>query len=166
VHSAVLVTAPPEALWDAVVAFSPIPAPDSWLFRTGIAYPTHAEIAGEGKGAVRRCHFSTGAFVEPITHWEPPHRLAFDVTEQPHPMREWSPYSNLHPPHLDTGLRAHRGEFRIVPLGDGTTRLEGTTWYSIAFAPEFYWGWISDAIIHAIHLRVLEHIRDEVERPG
>lgn len=155
------IQAPPEAVWEQVVAFSPITEAPSLIFRLGIAYPTHAEIVGEGVGAVRYCHFSTGPFVEPITHWEPPHRLAFDVTAQPHPMKEWSPYPNLHPPHLDNTLESIRGEFRLIPLEDGGTRLEGSTWYRVHLAPTWYWGGLSDHIIHRIHLRVLEQIARE-----
>lgn len=155
------IQAPPEAVWEQVVAFSPITEAPSLIFRLGIAYPTHAEIVGEGVGAVRYCHFSTGPFVEPITHWEPPHRLAFDVTAQPHPMKEWSPYPNLYPPHLDNTLESIRGEFRLIPLEDGGTRLEGSTWYRVHLAPTWYWGGLSDHIIHRIHLRVLEHIARE-----
>ena len=42
-----------------------------------------ARIEGEGVGAIRYCSFSTGDFVEPITAWEKPHRLAFDVVKNP-----------------------------------------------------------------------------------
>ena len=45
------------------------------------------EIEGEGVGAVRHCVFSTGAFVEPITIWNEPRHLRFDVTAMPEPMR-------------------------------------------------------------------------------
>jgi hypothetical protein len=41
-------------------------------------------------------------------------------------------------------------------------RLEGHTWYSIDMYPQAYWQMWSDHIIHAIHLRVLNHIRKEV----
>jgi hypothetical protein len=107
--------------------------------------------------------FSTGAFVEPITRWEPGRRLSFDVVESPAPMRELSPYRDLSPPHLHGYLRSRRGEFRFVDLGGGRTRLEGSTWYEIEMAPEGYWQIFSDALIHRIHLRVLQHIKAEVE---
>ncbi len=71
--------------------------------------------------AVRRCEFSTGAFVEPITAWEPPGRLAFDVASQPAPMTEWSPCAGLSPPHLSRSFRTRRGEFRMRALPGGRT---------------------------------------------
>jgi uncharacterized membrane protein YhaH (DUF805 family) len=158
VTSAVEVDAPPEAVWRQVVSFPPLPEPDDWAFRAGVAYPVRAEIAGRDPGAVRRCVFSTGAFVEPIDVWDEPRRLAFRVEEQPEPMREWSPYA-IHPPHLHGYLVSRRGEFRLVPLPGGRTLLEGTTWYTNDMAPAAYWRLWSDAIIHRIHLRVLRHVK-------
>jgi hypothetical protein len=118
-----------------------------------------ARIEGEGVGAVRHCEFSTGAFVEPITTWDAPNRLSFDVIEQPVPMHEWSPYRHVHPPHLDGYLQSHRGEFRLIRLPDGRTRLEGSTWYTMDLAPTPYWMVWSDAILHGIHRRVLRHVK-------
>ncbi|HEU4536638.1 MAG TPA: SRPBCC family protein, partial [Polyangiaceae bacterium] len=92
VATAIEIDAPPERVWPHVIGFSELPPPSELAFRLGIAHPVRARIEGEGVGAVRRCEFSTGPFVEPITRWEPPHRLSFDVTSQPPPMHEWSPY--------------------------------------------------------------------------
>jgi hypothetical protein len=108
--------------------------------------------------------FSTGSFVEPITAWEPSRRLAFDVTDSPPPLRELSLYSNVSPPHLDGYVRSQRGEFRLIALPGGRTRLEGSTWYQLQMAPEGYWQVFSDYLIHAIHRRVLTHIKKEAER--
>ena len=95
-------------------------------------------VMGTGVGAVRSCEFSTGAFVEPITAWEPGRRLAFDVLSQPPAMREWSFYAAVHPPHLETLLRSRRGEFRLIQRPDGGTHLEGRTWYTLSAAPALY----------------------------
>jgi uncharacterized protein YndB with AHSA1/START domain/uncharacterized membrane protein YhaH (DUF805 family) len=157
------IAAPPERVFSQVVAFSELPEPPQWFFRLGIAYPQRARIEGRGPGAVRRCEFSTGAFVEPITAWEAPRRLAFDVIEQPPALTEWSPYRRVHAPHLDGYLRSVRGEFRLEPLPGGGTRLRGTTWYHIDVFPAAYWSLWSDALIHAIHRRVLEHVKAESE---
>ncbi|HVE83428.1 MAG TPA: SRPBCC family protein [Myxococcales bacterium] len=159
VVSAVEVDAPPEAVWPNVIAFGDLPPPSELVFRAGIAYPVRARITGQGAGAVRRCEFSTGAFEEPITAWEPPRRLSFDVASQPPPMTEQSPYRHVHPPHLDGYFRSVRGEFRLVPLPGGRTRLEGSTWYELDLAPAPYWGLWADALVHAIHQRVLEQIK-------
>ena len=159
VLSVVEVRAPPDVVWAHIVAVSPLREPPAWFFRLGIAYPLGATIDGRGAGAVRRCEFSTGPFVEPITAWEEPRRLAFDVAAQPPAMREWSPYRDVTAPHLDGYLRVHRGEFRLLPLAGGGTRLEGRTWYEMRVFPAAYWSLWSDAVIHRIHDRVLRQIQ-------
>jgi hypothetical protein len=164
VASVVEVNAPAALVWHHVVGFSDLPEPDDWAFRTGIAYPMRATIEGHGVGALRRCVFSTGAFVEPITAWEEPTRLAFDVREQPPPMHEWSPYRHVHPPHLDGYLRSRRGEFRLVPIAGGRTRLEGSTWYELDLAPQLYFAAWSHWAIQRIHARVLNHVKQLAER--
>ena len=57
VRTAIEVNAPPEKVWNQVVAFAEIPPPKELLFRAGIAYPIRAEISGHGVGAVRHCVF-------------------------------------------------------------------------------------------------------------
>ncbi|HKY21830.1 MAG TPA: SRPBCC family protein [Vicinamibacterales bacterium] len=163
VRTSIEINAPPDQVWPHVVAFRPMAEPEDVLFRLGIAYPKYARIEGMGVGAVRYCVFSTGAFVEPITRWEPGRRLSFDVASSPAPLRELTPFENVSPPHLDGYLRSRRGEFRLVPLAEGRTRLEGSTWYEIDMAPEGYWQLFSDYMIGRIHRRVLAHIKDEVE---
>ena len=164
VLSIVEIDAPADKVWENVIEFPALPEPTEWWFRAGLAYPRYASIEGRGVGAVRYCVFSTGPFVEPITVWEPGRRLAFNVTSFPEPMRELSPYRGIHPPHLDGYLRSRRGEFRLIPLGGGRTRLEGRTWYELDMAPAIYWEGITDAVIHSIHRRVLDHIKRQSER--
>ncbi len=165
VESSIIINAPPEEVWPNVVGFSDLESPPTWYFELGIAYPVRATIEGEGVGAIRRCEFSTGAFVEPITVWDKPNRLAFEVESQPPPMTELSPYQHVHPPHLDGYLRSQRGEFRLVRIPGNRTRLEGSTWYEFEMYPQGYWTLWSDWSIHRIHLRVLEHIKDLSENP-
>ncbi|HUG18396.1 MAG TPA: SRPBCC family protein [Planctomycetaceae bacterium] len=164
VLTTVEIDAPPEIVWPYVVQFPDLSAPDEWYFQAGIACPLRARIEGHGVGAVRYCEFTTGTFVEPITVWDEPSRLAFDVTEQPDPMLELSPYHHVHPPHLDHHtLNSRRGEFRLIGLPGGRTRLEGRTWYTFEMFPQGYWTLWSDSTIHRIHLRVLRHIKQLAE---
>ena len=166
VLTAVDIEAPAERAWRNVVAFSAIPEPKEWYFRYGITYPRGARIEGSGIGAVRYCDFSTGSFIEPITTWEAPSLLAFDVRAQPATMRELSFYRNVNAPHLTQSLRVRRGEFRIIPLTPHRVRLEGRTWYEIDMYPHLYWSLWSDALIHRIHERVVRHIKQLSESSG
>jgi uncharacterized membrane protein YhaH (DUF805 family) len=164
VRTAIEVNAPPERVWNQVVAFAEIPPPKELLFRAGIAYPIRAEISGRGVGAVRHCVFSTGPFVEPIEVWDEPRLLQFGVTANPAPLNELSPYGNIQPPHLHGYFVSEKGQFLLTVLPGRRTRLEGTTWYHDTIWPAAYWHLWSNYIIHRIHLRVLEHIRAEAER--
>jgi hypothetical protein len=163
VRTAVEVDAPPERVWRQVVSFAEIPPPTEWYFEAGIAYPLRAEIEGEGVGSVRRCVFSTGAFVEPIEVWDAPRLLKFSVTEQPSAMRELMLLPGVQPPHVEGYLVSDGGQFLLEPLPGGRTRLEGTTWYTHRLWPERYWKLWSDALLHRIHRRVLEHVACQAE---
>lgn len=153
------VDAPIDRVWRNVIKFPDLAPPEEWYFRLGIACPLKARIEGRGVGATRHCIFTTGTFVEPITAWDEPRLLAFDVAEQPPPMFELSPYRHVHPPHLHGTLRSTRGEFRLRTLPDKRTRLEGRTWYEFDMFPHAYWTLWSDLLIHRIHDRVLDHVR-------
>lgn len=164
VRTAVEINASTRQVWQHVISFPELPPPGEWLFRMGIAYPVQARIQGCGVGAERHCVFSTGAFVEPIEVWDEPRLLKFSVISNPPPMEEWTPYSNIHPPHLNGFLVSQGGQFLLLPLADGRTRLEGTTWYRHNLWPAVYWQLWSDAIIHRIHLRVLNHVKQLSEQ--
>lgn len=158
------IDAPPSVVWRHVVGFTELPPPPEWFFRLGVAYPMRARIHGEGVGAVRHCEFSTGPFVEPITRWEPGRRLSFDVRSQPPSMTELSPYRHVNAPHLEGYMVSRRGEFRLTALPGGRTRLEGSTWYTMAIFPESYWVVPAELLLHAIHDRVLAHVAALSER--
>lgn len=162
VQSSIEIAAPPETVWRHVIA-SEIPEEREWLFHSGIGYPIRSTIEQPGRSATRRCVFSTGAFVEPITAWDPPRRLAFDVTVSPAPMVEWSPYGHIHPAHLDGYFTSRRGEFRLTPLPGNRTLLAGTSWYQHHLQPAGYWRWWTDYITRRIHARVLSNIKTLAE---
>jgi len=163
VESSVIIDADPDQVWQTVIAFPEIESPPPWYFQLGIASPLRARIEGEGVGAIRHCEFTTGSFVEPITVWDPPHHLAFDVTDQPDPLIELTPYRNVRPPHLQHSFRSVQGEFELRSLPDGRTQLVGRTWYELDMGPVIYWRPWTDEIIHRIHMRVLNHIKQHVE---
>jgi len=150
VRSSIEINAPPAEVWKHVVEFSELAEPQEWYFRAGIAYPKRARIEGAGAGAIRYCDFSTGSFVEPIEVWSEPHLLRFRVTDNPAPMREWSPYSQVQAPHLHGYFISRQGQFRLTDLGNGRTLLEGTTWYQHGLWPAGYWRWWSDAIMDCL----------------
>lgn len=164
VHTTCWVNATPSHVWKNIIAFPRLPEPTEWLFKTGVAYPIGATISGEGVGAVRHCKFTTGNFIEPITVWDEPRLLGFNVKAQPEPMKEFSWVRDLQPAHLNGYLNIHRGEFRLFEERDASgrvsTRVVGTTWYDNRMWPGSYWRFYADNIMHSIHNRVLMHIKN------
>jgi len=152
-----------EKVWQNVISFPQLKDPTEFVFKTGIAYPINATIKGQGVGAVRHCNFSTGSFVEPITIWDKPNLLKFSVDNQPEPMKEISFY-DIHPTHLHGYWISKEGQFKLTALPNGHTLLEGTTWYVNKIKPNSYWTVWSDYIVHKIHRRVLDHIKEQSEQ--
>lgn len=165
VQTRIEINASPETVWRNLVAFPPLPRPEEWAFRLGIAYPVQSTLHGQGAGTERDCLFSSGTFVEPIESWEEGRRLKFRISAQPPIMREWSPYKEIHTVHLEGHyFRPEGAEFVLLPLPGGRTRLEGISSYRNRMWPMAYWRLWSDAIIRNIHLRVFRHIKRLAEQ--
>ncbi|WP_421796585.1 SRPBCC family protein [Haliscomenobacter sp.] len=163
VVSSIEIDADPQTVWKNVVEFPQLEEPSEFIFKTGIAYPINAKIEGTGVGAIRHCNFTTGSFVEPITVWDEPRLLKFDVLDQPEPMKELS-FWDIDAPHLHDFFVSKQGQFKLTALPNGKTLLEGTTWYHHRIKPAFYWQLWSNEIVHAIHNRVLTHIKKNSEQ--
>lgn len=164
VTTSITIKAPIEKVWDNVIIFPELADPEELIFKAGIAYPINATIDGAGVGAIRYCNFTTGSFVEPITVWNQPNLLKFSVLEQPEPMKEISFWDVVHAPHLQDYFVSKEGQFKLTVIDKETTLLEGTTWYYHNIKPVFYWHLWSEYILHAIHKRVLNHIKINAEK--
>ena len=126
VSTSIVSHAPADRVWQSVIHLASVPKPESVIFHS-VAYPIRTSLAGSGLGARRKCVFSTGSIVEPITIWKPGRELRFSVVSQPPLMRELTPYSDVHPPHLKLEyLRSREGQFTLTRQADGTTLLTGT----------------------------------------
>lgn len=153
------VNAPPDVVWRFIPSFPPIKhLPSGWL-ASGVAYPIASEIDGSGVGAQRRCIVSTGTMPEVVTVWEPGKRLEFEVKETPPAMVETNPLGEVHAPHLEGYFEARHGRFVLVPLPDGRTRIEGTSWFVHDLWPQWYWEPVTRHTVSQIHQRVLTHIK-------
>ena len=162
VVTSIVISADSETVWKNVVEFPELDEPTEFIFKTGIAYPINARIEGTGVGAVRYCNFTTGSFVEPVTEWDEPRLLKFNVVDQPEPMKEIS-FWDIDAPHLHDYFVSKQGQFKLTALPNGQTKLEGTTWYYHNIKPALYWRPWSNYIIHQIHKRVLNHIKANSE---
>jgi uncharacterized membrane protein YhaH (DUF805 family) len=165
VRTSIEIAAPPDLVWKRIIAFPPMDRPNELVFRyAGIAYPIEARIKGAGLTADRECRFSTGSFKEPILAWEPGKHFAFGVADEPLLMTETSPYGQIHVRHLDDhDFQPERADFVLASLANGGTRLEGTTIYQNKMWPGMYWRLYTDVIVHTIHRRVFEHVKQLAE---
>jgi uncharacterized membrane protein YhaH (DUF805 family) len=164
VSTTITINAPASKIWNNLIAFPDLPDPKLLLFQAGVSHPIRATIDGEGVGATRACLFSTGTFIERIDGWEKDKRLAFSVVSKAEAMQELSPY-NIHPRHLDGYFDPVRAEFTLHANPDGTTTLEGRSWYRNSMWPAGYWRLWSDKILHDVHQSVFEHLKRLSETP-
>ena len=84
--------------------------------------------------------------------WDPAHELTFGVRSEPASIQSF--------------VHVVRGQFLIIANPDGTTTLQGTTWYDLRLAPSAYWQLWTQPLLHAIHMRVLEHVKRLAEEPN
>jgi hypothetical protein len=160
----VVVEAPSELVWKAIVQMAPIDAPPALPFRLGVAYPVGGEIIGEGVGAVRRGEFSTGTAIEQVTEWIAPRKLSFVVLDDVPSMRELSPYEHVHAPHVAGYFRTTRTSFELLPRQGGGTEIVERTSHELKLDPVLYWLPLARWMVHENNARVLAHIRSQAEQ--
>jgi len=150
----ILIHASPAKIWPHITSFPEIRvAPRFWLFRLGLPRPVATTCAGDFVGADRRCIFSGGAvFRETVAEISPLEKLTFDIVELPRD------------PELIGHLTPHRGQFELRDNRDGTTTLIGRTWYSLHVRPLWYFDWWTHRIFRAVHLCVMENVREQSEK--
>jgi hypothetical protein len=145
----IVIHAPPAKVWPHVLAFPEIPdAPDYWIFRLGLPYPTTTTNGGNFVGADRQCVFSNGVVIkERVAEFVPNEKLTFDVAEQP-----TDPEAYGH-------ITLHRGQFILQDNHDGTTTLIGSSWYTLHVRPRWYFDLWTRDMTRAVHFRVMNHVK-------
>lgn len=148
------IAAPPSKVWPQLTSFPDIPtAPEYWLFRLGLPYPMSTTSSGDFVGADRQCIFSGNmVFEEKVVRCVPDADLTFDITKLPQH------------PELIGHITPSRGQFLLKDNGDGTTTLVGSSWYTLHVRPLWYFDWWTQQIFRAVHLRVMNDIRERAER--
>lgn len=159
----IVIAAPPEAVWNALASDSPIAASPGLVGAAGLAYPLRGEIRGEGVGAERLGHFSTGAARERITQWVPGRKLAFAVLSQPPAMEEMSPYRRVHAPHVRGYFETGETSFDLEPLAGGGTRLRARASHVLRLDPVPYWEPLARWAVRQNTGRVLRDIKAKAE---
>jgi hypothetical protein len=154
------ISAPPAEVWRALTSSSDIGPGPGLVFRAGLAYPIRGRILSEGVGAERLGQFSTGTARERITDWVPGRKLAFAVLTQPPAMAEFSPFDEVHAPHVRGYFETKSTSFELRPLPGGRTELVASGSHVLRLDPVLYWEPMARWTIHQNTRRVLQHIRD------
>jgi hypothetical protein len=147
-------SASPERIWPLLFDMPDLPPGDSLLFRAGMAYP----LAIRSKGDHRTCLLSTGPMPERIVERQPFRRLKFEVLATPRAVQETNPFGEVYAPHNDRAFRCIAGQFELEPMPGGGTRVRATSWYEHDYGPEWYWTLWTEAVVSAVHERVLNEI--------
>lgn len=152
------IQAPPEAVWSAIVSDNPLAKPPRLIAAARLAYPVSSELLGDGIGAERLGHFSTGIAREEVTAWVPMRTLAFRVLSQPPAMSEMSPYREVHAPHVSGYFDTIDTRFDLAPLPGGATRLTISGSHVLRMDPALYWEPLARLAIRLNVARVLADI--------
>ncbi|WP_162806771.1 hypothetical protein [Sphingosinicella terrae] len=157
------IDAPPAAVWRALTSEEPVRPPPGLPAQAGFAYPLSGRIISGRAGGERVGLFSTGPARERITLWEPGHRLAFIVVEQPAAMEEMSPYRRVHAPHVEGYFENVETSFELEALPGGRSRLTARASTVLRIDPIPYWEPIAHWAIRSNLARVLEDYRLKAE---
>jgi len=154
VSDTMVINAPPEKVWQYVVAYEPIrEKEDFWLFRVGMPSPVQSTAEAYCEGAGRKCIFSNGyTFDEKMTVFKPGKDLTFEITNQPRD------------PEIMGHIDILRGQFILKDNGNGTTTLTGNSWYRLYVLPAWYFDVWASSVTRNVHLRVMEHIKKLSEK--
>lgn len=149
----ILIKASPARVWPNLTSFPPIQTPPKfWMFKLGLPYPMETTSGGDYVGADRSCIFSDNmVFEEKVCELVTNENLTFDITKLPQH------------PELIGHITPYRGQFLLRDNKDGTTTLIGSTWYTVQVRPLPYFDWWTAQIFRAVHLRVMEDVKQRSE---
>jgi hypothetical protein len=160
----IIIHAPAERVWAQLHDLRDLPPSENIFFRFGVAHPMGTATDGQGVGAARLCKLSTGDMPEVITVWKPGQELRFKVLSTPPSMRELGFFGQtIDATHLHSAYASLEGGFTLEALPGGRTRLTGDSRYLLNLSPAPYWNLWTKEIVHAVHRRVLEHVKSKAE---
>jgi len=162
--SEVVIDASADRVWAELHDIRDLPKTDNLLFQFGIAHPMGTATDGQGVGASRLCKLSTGDMPEIVTVWKPGQELRFKVLSTPPSMRETGFLGRtIDTTHIHSAYASLEGGFKLEPLPGGRTRVTGESHYLLNIAPASYWNLWTEAIVHMVQRRVLEHVKTRAE---
>ena len=142
VSTSVVMDAPRERAWDAIMFYEDVRHDPPVLFRLGMPRPLYTSGSAAAVGDEKVCVYDKGRLVKRITEREPGRRLAFRVVEQ--------------------GFERHAmtlsgGSFDIDSGGadNDSTRVTLSTRYRPHLGPRWCWRPFERLTVHTLHEHVL-----------
>lgn len=165
VENSIEIVATPEQVWPQIARVSKITEPqESFFFTMGFPRPVEATLSREGVGGVRHASFERGLlFLETVTVWDPPRRLAFAIEVEP----DHTPLTTLDA-HVTVGGRYFdvlSGSYRIEPIGARRVRLHLASNHRVSTRFNFYTSLWSDYLMGEIQQNILRVLKQRCERP-
>lgn len=147
-RTSLVIDAPAQRAWDAIVFYEDVPGDPPPLFRLGMPRPLYTTGSATAIGDVRTCVYDKGRLSKRVTAIEPVRRLAFRVVEQ--------------------GFERHsmmvlEGAFDIEPIAGERprTRVTLTTTYRPYLAPRWCWRPFEQFTVHTLHRHVLRAMAEK-----
>jgi len=142
-----------------------------WFLRVGLPMPSRFSIDTPGPNGQVRTVFSSGVAHGHVTEWVPGRVLAFqidryDIDDLPFHITRLGrgPHFGLHPDRVEDWLTLTGARYRLEPApGGGTVLVRDVSWRR-HLAPAFYFGWLQDTIMRRGQDRLLELLRQRIER--
>lgn len=166
VESEILIHASAATVWhniERVPAISPGELHTTWAQHIGFPRPVEATLSHEGVGGVRHASFERGLlFIETVTAWEPPHRLAFSIKAD----TAHIPPTTLDE-HVTIGGRYFDvldGEYRIEQLSNGDVLLHLTSHQRLSTNFNGYAGLWTDGVMQSLQTSILQVIQHRCEK--
>jgi hypothetical protein len=173
-RAAIAVAAPPDRVFAALTARELAVAPRwPWFLRIGLPIPQRMVVDEARPGGSVRVLFSQGTAFAHVTDFDPGRAFAFTIDRYEIQDAPFHITRLGRGPHY--GLRAERVEdwltfldirYTLQPDANGGTLLQRRIQWRRHLAPAFYFGWLQQTIIERGQTRLLELLRERLERPG
>jgi hypothetical protein len=146
--SVLVLSAPPEKVWNAIKTMDRVNGHKGFLMRIGLPVPISCSIDKEAVGGLRTCYFESGYIQERITEWNPPRSMKLEITSWDVPGRPWLDFK-------DAGYEFHEA--------NGQTTMTRTTTIISRLQPVWYWRRFERLGVETEHQYLFESVKKKVD---
>ncbi len=148
-----------ENIWKLLTTEFEFKQTKKMLFQEGISYPKSICLKEIKNQKTFNCYTNNDTILLKIDQFIKNEKIKFHLKEQTIPMKELSPYKEVHAAHLHNYFEVNYGEIKLEYVAKNKTKIIAKTSYNYKIAPKWYWELWSNYIINEMHLHVLESIK-------